>query len=147
MVYLVCMAATVRTARLFLLVAFVTGWTGSVLGVPAVLAFGLHGHVHEVRMTATDGHVDAVLHHDDTGVEGVHDETLPAGVPVHSDHTVHLPNMAAVAVVKVVPAPAHVAVQTPTWTLPPRSSAVRPVLSVPVPDGPRAALRSTVLLV
>lgn len=115
------------------------------LGVPAVLALGVHGHEHEVRMTATDGHVDAVLHHDDAGVGNVHDETLPAGVPVHSDHTVHLPNMAAVAVVKVVPAPALVAVLASAR--PAQRMVPRPAVSVPVPDGPRAALRSTVLLV
>lgn len=141
------MAASVRTARLFFLVTFVAGWTGSVLGVPAVLVLGVHGHGHAVRMTATDGHVDAVLHHDGTGEESVHSEGLSAGVPAHSDHTVHLPELTAVTVVKAVPAPALVAVRVPAWTLPERLPVPRPAPSVPVADGPLAALRSTILLV
>lgn len=153
------MAAPLRTARLFLLVTFVAGWGGSVLGAPVLLAFSLHGHAHEVRMTETDGHLDAVLHHDgpdehagdvharDAHADAPHVGPPQGGVPVHSDHTVHLPELTAVAVAKAAPTPALIAVLTPVWTLPARVPPPRATPSVPVPDGLLAALRSTVLLV
>ena len=147
------MAASPRTARLFLLVTLVAGWAGSVLGVPVLLAFDGHGHGHELFANGTDGHASAVLHHLDTAVathaDAEHAEEAPFGGPVHPDHTVHLPELDPVVVTKPVPAPTAIVVLVFGRAFVPRArvSTSRPAPPTPVPDGPLDALRTTVLLV
>ena len=147
------MKAPLRTARLLVLVTFVAGWVGSVIGVPVLLAFDDHGHGHALLVDGTGGHADAVLHHVDTARETHADAELveepQLGEPVHPDHTVHLPALDPVVVTKPVPALTAIAVLVLGHSLAPRVRvyASRPTSPTPVPDGPLDALRTTVLLV
>ncbi len=147
-----------RAARLLLLTTFVVGWAGSTLSVPGLVLLSAHGHGHghEVEFVVGDGHRDAILRHaDHPPHDAPHGDEAPlAGVPHdhHSDHTVHLPEVdpAVSARSLTAPAPTFAAVVALAWTMVPQLEAPParpPARPEPVPDGPLAALRTTVLLV
>ncbi len=149
-----------RAARLLLLAVFAAGWAGSALGVPALIL--MVGGGHAVRLASEETHRAVVLHHHGRDAPnhpgampaqdwvGHHPEADGGAVP-HGDHAFHLPDLAPVLLVKgpTLHAATLVSLLVPGWSLREMGTSLPSASEpeVPVPDGMRAALRTTVLLV